>query len=141
MAIIDLKDYVIKTLVNDATLQSYNVNVVPGGVDKAQSFPAITVVLSSESQRTVPPNAWDRVFQVQVWVTANDNGTTESTTELEKIVRQVVSLLEYNNTNTDYGQVDNVRIYWSKVKQGRDIHDSTRNLLSKPLQVLYYSIG
>jgi len=132
---LQILQYVITTLKNDATLQTYlgtsPTRVFPQGVDiSPENLPCITVFNVSEITHTTERNERDGTIQIDIWVNA---GTATLSPQLlsETIAERVLILLNFAQYQSGYG---NSLLRWSREDMMVDQFESDRRIYHKVIR-------
>lgn len=127
--------YVITTLKNDATLQTYlgtsPTRVFPQGVDTSpENMPCITVFNVSEVTHTNPRSEREGMIQVDIWV---NKGTASLSPQLlsETIYERVLTLMNFDQYQSGYG---NSLLRWSREDFMLDQFESDRRIYHKVIR-------
>ena len=121
-------EFIVTTLKNDTTLKGYvDGRIFPTGVDiipEKTLFPLITFFTLSEVTRTVPKNVREGVYQIDVW-------SILSQLELENISERILTLLNYEQFRTGYG---NKVLRWTREDASNDMYERHRRIWHKSLR-------
>ena len=136
---VDFKTYIVNTIKNDATMQSYlsdgngNINIFPVDVDiQPESFPCIIYQDAGISVISRPQGMHIGNFQMDIY-------SINNALEVETIYSRLAQLFNFKDSTTQ--SIPNSGIlWWLREDMVRDTHDGERRIWRKMVSYkLWYS--
>ena len=126
--ILNVIENIYSLLSNDSTIKSYSTYVTSAGVDTIQSFPSITIDISSSETLTFPFNGNISELQITVWSENNK-------LEVENISEAVKSDMNYLRSDQS-----TTKIYWILKTSETDESEKDRKLWYKVMRFKVWSV-
>lgn len=134
---IDFKAYIVTTLKNDATLQTYlrdannNMNIFPADVDLSpEQFPCIIYQDTGVSVRSKPQGMHVGQFQLSVF-------SINNAIETENIYERLSQLINFKDSTTQTIP-NNGTLWWMREDNVRDVPDPSRRIWQKIVTLKFW---